>query len=82
MASIADGAVIIQTSAESVPSTPSWFGEVVLIKSGHFSGQDLALVEVFELDACFSCFCNISRGDFRVRCSVITWSVVHLSPEF
>jgi hypothetical protein len=29
--SIADGAVIIQTSAESVPSTPSWFGEVVLI---------------------------------------------------
>ncbi len=31
MTSIADGAVIIQTSAESVPSTPSWFGEVVLI---------------------------------------------------
>ncbi len=31
MTSIADGAVIIQTSAEPVPSTPSWFGEVVLI---------------------------------------------------
>ncbi len=31
MAGIADGSVIIQTSAESVPSTPSWFGEVVLI---------------------------------------------------
>ena len=31
MTSIADGAVIIQTSAETVPSTPSWFGEVVLI---------------------------------------------------
>jgi hypothetical protein len=31
MTSIADGSVIIQTSAESVPSTPSWFGEVVLI---------------------------------------------------
>jgi hypothetical protein len=27
MTSIADGAVIIQTSAESVPATPSWFGE-------------------------------------------------------
>jgi hypothetical protein len=31
MTSIADGAVIIQTSAESAPSTPSWFGEVALI---------------------------------------------------
>lgn len=28
---IADGSLIIQTSAESVPSTPSWFGEVALI---------------------------------------------------
>src|SRR5258708_2130346 len=34
MTSIADGSVHIQTSAESVPSTPSWFGEVVLI-AGH-----------------------------------------------
>src|SRR5437868_11254718 len=31
MTSIADGSVIIQTSSESVPSTPSWFGEVVLL---------------------------------------------------
>jgi hypothetical protein len=31
MTSIADGSVHIQTSTESVPSTPSWFGEVVLI---------------------------------------------------
>ena len=31
MTSIADGSVIIQTSAEFVPSTPSWFGEVVLM---------------------------------------------------
>jgi hypothetical protein len=31
MTSIADGSVSIQTSSESVPSTPSWFGEVVLI---------------------------------------------------
>ncbi len=31
MTSIADGSVIIQTSPESVPSTPSWFGEVVLM---------------------------------------------------
>ena len=31
MTSIDDGAVIIQTSPESVPSTPSWFGEVALM---------------------------------------------------
>ena len=31
MTSIADGSVIIQTSAASVPSPPSWFGEVVLM---------------------------------------------------
>jgi hypothetical protein len=31
MTSIADGAVIIQTSSESAPSTPSWFGEVALM---------------------------------------------------
>jgi len=27
MISIADGSVRIQTSSESVPATPSWFGE-------------------------------------------------------
>ena len=27
MNKIADGLVIIQTSSESVPATPSWFGE-------------------------------------------------------
>jgi len=31
MTSIADSAVLIQTSSVSVPSPPSWFGEVVLI---------------------------------------------------
>ncbi len=31
MNSIADGAMIIQISSESLPSTPSWFGEVALI---------------------------------------------------
>jgi hypothetical protein len=31
MTSIADGSVIIQTSSASVPSTPSWLGEVVLL---------------------------------------------------
>jgi hypothetical protein len=31
MNSIANGSVIIQTSSESVPSTPSWFGEGALI---------------------------------------------------
>ena len=31
MTSIADSAVTIQVSSQSVPSTPAWFGEVVLI---------------------------------------------------
>ena len=31
MTSIADSSVCIQTSSESVPATPSWFGEVALI---------------------------------------------------
>lgn len=31
MTSIADSAVLNQTSSVSVPSPPSWFGEVVLI---------------------------------------------------
>jgi hypothetical protein len=29
--SIADGSVIIQTSSDSVPAPPAWFGEVVLL---------------------------------------------------
>ena len=33
MTSIADGAVIIQTSSESVPSPPAWFGEIVIVSS-------------------------------------------------
>lgn len=31
MNSIADGSIIIQSTSESVPSTPCWFGEVVLM---------------------------------------------------
>src|SRR6266567_762526 len=31
MTSIADSAVTIQASSQSVPSTPAWFGEMVLI---------------------------------------------------
>jgi hypothetical protein len=31
MTSIADSSVKIQTTSESNPSTPSWFGEVVLL---------------------------------------------------
>lgn len=33
MVRIADSSVNIQTTLESTPSTPSWFGEVVLISS-------------------------------------------------
>jgi hypothetical protein len=40
MTSIADGAVIIQTSAESAPSTPSWFGEVALM-AAHLRKHDV-----------------------------------------
>jgi hypothetical protein len=40
MTSIADGSVIIQTSAESVPSTPSWFGEVALM-AAHLRKQNV-----------------------------------------
>jgi hypothetical protein len=31
MTSIADGSVRIQITSESIPSTPSWLGEVVLM---------------------------------------------------
>jgi hypothetical protein len=31
MTSIADSTVTIQTSSQSVPSTPSWFGQVTII---------------------------------------------------
>src|SRR5581483_4841273 len=31
MNSIADSSIIIQATSHSVPSTPSWFGEVVVI---------------------------------------------------
>src|SRR5712692_2680706 len=40
MTSIADGSVIIQTSSESVPSPPSWFGEVVLM-AAHLRKHDV-----------------------------------------
>jgi hypothetical protein len=40
MNSIADGSVMIQTSSQSVPSTPSWFGEVALLAQ-HLRKQDI-----------------------------------------
>jgi hypothetical protein len=40
MTSIADGPVVIQASAEFAPSTPSWFGEIVLI-STHLRTHDV-----------------------------------------
>ncbi|HEX4207575.1 MAG TPA: hypothetical protein VHZ51_25920 [Ktedonobacteraceae bacterium] len=36
MNSIADGSVIVQTTSRSEPSTPPWFGEVVLL-TAHLS---------------------------------------------
>ena len=40
MTSIADGAVHIQTSPDSVPSIPSWFGEVALM-AAHLRKQSV-----------------------------------------
>jgi hypothetical protein len=40
MNSIADGSLIIQTSSQSVPSTPPWFGEVALMAQ-HLRKQDI-----------------------------------------
>src|SRR3954468_234963 len=40
MTSIVDGSVRIQTSVESVPSVPSWFGEVVVI-AAHLRKHDV-----------------------------------------
>src|SRR5260370_22611243 len=42
MTSIADRSVIIQTSGESVPSTPSWFGEVALM-TAHLRKQGVLI---------------------------------------
>jgi hypothetical protein len=44
MTSIADGSVHIHTAAESVPSTPSWFGEVVLLTAYLRKHQVLAKI--------------------------------------
>ena len=45
MNNIADGLVIIQTSSESVSSTPSWFGEVAVIAQYLQHGGVLATIE-------------------------------------
>src|SRR5947209_15813590 len=46
MTSIADSPVTIQTSAQSVPSTPSWFGEVSLV--AHYLRRQNVLSEIEE----------------------------------
>jgi hypothetical protein len=46
MNSIADVSVCIQTSEESVPSPPSWFGEITLLAS-HLQRQGV-LVAISE----------------------------------
>ena len=45
MTSIADGSVIIQSTSESVPSTPCWFGEVALMAAIFVS---MALTKISE----------------------------------
>ena len=44
MSSIADRSVRIQTASEFVPSTPSWFGEVVLLTTYLRKHQVLAKI--------------------------------------
>ncbi len=46
MTSIADSPVTIQTTAQSVPSTPSWFGEVTLV--AHYLRRQNVLSEIEE----------------------------------
>jgi hypothetical protein len=46
MTSIADSAVTIQTSSQSLPSTPAWFGEVSLI--AHYLRQQGVLARIEE----------------------------------
>src|SRR3989442_11823367 len=46
MTSIADSPVTIQTSAQSVPSTPSWFGEVTLV--AHYLRRQNVLSQIEE----------------------------------
>ena len=45
MTSIADSSVIIQTSSESVPSTPCWLGEVVLLAKHLCEQEVLAAID-------------------------------------
>ncbi len=40
MNSITDGSVIVQTSSQSVPATPPWFGEVALMAQ-HLRRHDI-----------------------------------------
>jgi hypothetical protein len=46
MVGITDSSVTIQTSSQSVPSTPSWFGEMTLI--AHYLGHLGVLSDITE----------------------------------
>src|SRR5258708_23252650 len=60
MTSIADGSVIFQTSAESAPSTLSWFGEVTLIAA--YLPQHGVLTKISER----VCFARRRFGHYNV----------------
>jgi len=51
MRSHADGSVIIQTSSESAPSTPAWFGEVAVI--AHYL-RHVGVLAMIEERVCFA----------------------------
>ncbi len=81
MTSIADNVVKIQTTSESNPSTPSWFGEVVLISSSlrkhgvfskinaqvRFARKRFGRYEVIDFLAVLFCFLQGKSGPIFTR---------------
>src|SRR2546428_522787 len=79
MSSIADTAVVIQSSEQSVPSTPSWLGEGTLIahylkrlgvlsaieERVRFARRRFAHYDLIDFVAVFPGFCPSLRTDLR-----------------
>jgi hypothetical protein len=83
MNSIADGSVIIQATARSVPSTPSWFGEVVvLIEHLRKQGVLAAISERVRFARRRCGHYEGSRHFFLPKSplSLVSWLLIHPTP--